>query len=417
VIPDTRFKKLAVGIAVASLALALVGAFWLFVRTQPQPAYPELAEINQTWSFDAYKDYFVNLAQKKSAMYAFSVLRNADIPSAISIHRVAHEIGYVHFEQKGLAGIYSCTTDFRYACEHAVVVQALITLGAEALQDVARVCSEGPGGVDAYVHCFHGVGHGLMAYLGYDYEEAVGTCKQVYDIAVTLRPDVTGKRLWHECIGGATMELMDGEHDKDAQAKAKLTYMPASDILMPCDADFISNEVRPICYSYLKPRFFEAAGVTGGVPSPEAYPKALSYCKKIPDDEFGSRDGCYAGFGAGFAYLITGDESTFQNASDSAIVHVHELCSLADDSNGRVACDLAALDIIFWSGQSGVSAATSYCSLAPDAGVKGRCFAMLFSYGAYSFPDKTKRSAFCAEFPAEYAETCMSAEPSASYVQ
>ena len=403
---NTFFKKPTLGILVAVFVLALAGAAWVFLTKQHAPAYPELSQIQKLWAFDEYEDYFVNLAQKKGAVYAFEVLRYAEVPSTIDIHRIAHNIGYVHFEQKGLAGIYECTTDFRNACEHAIVVQALITLGTQALHDVAKVCSEGPGGLGAYVHCFHGVGHGLMAYLNYDYENAVGTCRKVYDIAVSLRPEVTTELLWQECVGGATMELTQGEHDKDAWEKAKLTYMPATDILMPCNVDFIPSDVRPICYAYLKPRFLEAAGATRGVASPEAYPKALSYCKMIPEDEFGSRDGCYAGFGAAFAYFANGDARTLEHMSDDAIVNVHTWCSFADNPRGQRICDLSALDNIFWGGQSDSPASIVYCTLAPDLEIKKSCFTTLISYAQESFENKQKLDAFCGRLPSEYTDVC-----------
>jgi hypothetical protein len=410
---SSLFKNPALGIGVIVCVVALLGAAWIFVRTQPTLEHLELAEIQQSWTFDEYEDFFSKLAREKNAVYAFDVLRYADIPSTIDIHRIAHNIGYVHFEQKGLRGIYDCTTDFRNACEHAIVVQALITLGTQALYDVAKVCSEGPGGLSAYVHCFHGVGHGLMAYLNYDYEETVGTCKKVYDIAVSLRPEVTTELLWHECVGGATMELTQGEHDKNAWEKAKRTYMPAADILMPCNADFMPEEVRTACYAYLKPRFLEAAGATRGVASPQAYPKALSYCKLIPEDRFGSRDGCYAGFGAAFAYFANGDARTLEHMSESAIVNVHAWCAFAEDARGQRICDLSALDNIFWGGQSESPSSVLYCRLAPDTAIKESCFTTLISYAQESFQNQQKLTAFCRQLPSEYREACFTASPHA----
>lgn len=405
---DTRNKKRAIGIAVILVLGAVIG---LFVYLQSQSAYPELTEIQQSWKFDEYKDFFVALAQKKTAVYAFDVLRHVEVPSTVDIHRIAHAIGYVHFEQKGLSGIYGCTDEFRNACAHAIVVQALITQGTQALTDVAKVCSEGPGGVGAYVNCFHGVGHGLLAYFEYDYENALVTCEKVYDIAVALRPEITTERLWQECVGGVTMELTQGEHDKDAWGTAKDVYMPASDILMPCNAEYVSDEVRSICYAYLKPRFLEAAGATRGVPSPDAYPKALAYCKMIPTDEFGSRDGCYAGFGSAFAYFANGDARTLERMSDSAIRNVHEWCSFADDARGERVCSLSALDVIFWGAQSDSPASISYCLLAPDVESKNTCFTALISYAQGSFETQQKLDTFCKKLPPEYTKTCSSVSP------
>jgi hypothetical protein len=161
--------------ALVGAVIIIAASFGLYEGFEREHArYPEIAEIQSgsLKTYDDYKEYFVSLAKRKTAVYAFDVLKYADIPSNVDTHRIGHNIGYVQYEQKGLKGIYDCTTDFRNACEHAIVVQALILSGPQALIDVAKVCSEGPGGITAYVHCFHGVGHGLMAYLGYDFKEA-----------------------------------------------------------------------------------------------------------------------------------------------------------------------------------------------------------------------------------------------------
>ncbi len=402
------------GLPIAAFVALLVVVFLLYFyfssQTSPAP-YPETVELSSARSFEEHKEYFVKIAQKKGAVYAFKVLQYANMPSAINRHRIGHYIGYIHFEQEGLSGIHSCPTDFLYACAHAIVVQALITLGTQALHDVAKVCSEAPGGADAYVHCFHGVGHGLMAYFNYDYKSAINTCKKVYDIAVVRRPEVTTTLLWQECIGGATMELTQGGHDEDAWEKGKLVYMPENDILMPCNADFMPSEMRSACYSYLKPRFLEAAGATRDAVNPDAYSKALSYCKKIPDDDFGSRYGCYAGFGAAFAYIANGDAHTLGYMSESAIHNVHEWCSFIDDAKGRRECSLSALDNIFWNGKSGSPASTVYCSLAPESEIRRSCFTKLISYARDSFSSQKQLDVFCETLPSEYADTCASGTP------
>ncbi len=397
--------------ALIGAVIIIAASFGLYEGFEREYArYPEIAEIRlgNLRTYDDYKEYFVSLAKRKTAVYAFEVLKYADIPSNVDTHRIGHNIGYVQYEQKGLKGIYDCTTDFRNACEHAIVVQALILSGPQALIDVAKVCSEGPGGITAYVHCFHGVGHGLMAYLGYDFKEAVSTCRQVYDFAVEYNPNVTTKAMWYECVGGSMMELTQGEHDQNAWERAKKIYMPESDILMPCDADFVPREAKPMCYSYLKPRFLEAAGAVRGSPSPDTYPKALSYCEKIPEDDPDSRDGCYAGFGAAFAYFASGDARALEHMSDEELSNVHEWCGFISDERERIVCALSALDVIFWGGQNESPASITFCSLSPDDTLRSRCFSALGESARYSFESESRLKTFCADFPDAYKSACIS---------
>jgi hypothetical protein len=391
----------------------IIGIAGIYLQRSGNAQFPELTRPQQSWTFDDYKGYFVDIAKERSAVYAYSVLRNAHIPPSIDIHRIAHEIGYVHFEQKGLAGMYECTTEFRNACQHAVITQALITNGNQTLNDIAKICAEAPQGGSTSEQCFHGIGHGLLAYFHYDYKHAVTECKKVYEIGLLLRPDRVTQRLWQECVGGATMELTQGEHDKEAWVKAKEVYMPSSDILMPCSADFMPAEVRSVCYGYINPRFFEEAGAIRGVVNPEVYPKALGYCKKILDDTAGSRNGCYAGFGAEFAYFAHGDARTLERMSESSIRKVYEWCAFADDERGEGVCVLSALDTIFWGGQSDSPASILYCSLAPSPALKDKCFTTLISYAHESFGGEQKLEAFCVRLPAEYRERCSSISSSA----
>lgn len=409
-------KKTILVIAALCVAGLAVSAWFVFSRPpSPSPVspeeMPELAELNPSWTPEEYRNFFVSLAEKKTAVYAFQVLKYADIPEGVDVHKLGHSIGYVHYDQKGLKGIYDCTTDFRNACEHAIVVQALIVSGTKAFEDVAKVCSEGPGGITAYVHCFHGIGHGLMAYFDYDYEESVAACRKVYDFAITYNPEVTTSDMWHECVGGATMELTQGEHDQNAWLAAKKIYMPDSDILMPCDAPFLPDEVRPMCYSYIKPRFLEAAGAVRGTPSPDAYPAALAYCGLIPADEPQSRDGCYAGFGAIFAYFASGDARTLEHMTEEELQNVHEWCGYIGDERDRSVCSLSALDVIFWGGQSDSPASIAFCSLAPDEYLRSRCFTALGEMARYSFESRPRALEFCARFPEAYRNECINTAP------
>ncbi|MEQ1678394.1 MAG: hypothetical protein ABL876_16990, partial [Chitinophagaceae bacterium] len=261
--------------------------------------FPEIEEISSvSWDYDSYVAYFTDLAEKKGARYAFDVLIEAPMPHGVDIHEIGHHIGYVLYEQKGIGGISECTEALQNACAHAVIIQTLIEHGLSALGEVANVCAEAPGGRGAYAVCFHGVGHGILAYLDYDYKSAVSECRNVYD-SVRLAegpPRIENiENVWLQCVSGATMELMQGSHDVLMREKMQEVYMPASDVRMPCNASYVPDEVRSACYTYVTGRFFEAAGATRGIPSPEFYPKTFSYCEKITATDAKSIDACYRG--------------------------------------------------------------------------------------------------------------------------
>ena len=144
-----------------------------------QAQYPELAQINgSNASFQEITDYFTKLANTKGAAYAYEVLKRTQLSAGTDYHLLAHAVGDVLYKQQGINGIKVCTNDFRNACSHSVVIGIFRKDGLKALPAIAKACKEAPGGKGAYTMCFHGLGHGVVAYTEYDMEEAVKLCKK-----------------------------------------------------------------------------------------------------------------------------------------------------------------------------------------------------------------------------------------------
>lgn len=393
--------------------LIVVFVFGYIVTKQPvsedKQHLPEIAELTQvTWEYAVYRDYFVALAKEKGAMYAFAVLREAPIPAGVDIHRLAHFIGFEYYEEVGLDGMAGCPQDFRNACSHAVVTEAFIEKGSVALKDIAQACTEAPGGATAYALCFHGVGHGILAYLDYDFEEAVNQCRQVYDFVAATDPKAEESAIWYECIGGATMELSQGDHNPSSKERIKKMYYPDSDILMPCSAPYMPDGPRPACYAYITGRFLTAAGAKRGLPSPEAYPEALAYCEQIPKEDARDRRGCYGGFGVDFIFFASGDARRLERMSEEALASVHEWCMMAPNNDGRQACTVGALDTVFWGGQSMSDGALTFCRITPDPGIRNACYKSLVSSARYVYMDSPDKLAeVCAEVPEALREECL----------
>ena len=391
-----RFATLAIVIIVA------LGAIAAALHVSSQKEFPELTELSarSDWEFNELVPYFKKLAEEKGAAYAFDILLHADLPRTINTHLVAHEIGYVLYDQEGMQGIQTCTQDFRNACSHSVVISALIENGEGSLSQIAEICRQAPGGKGAYTMCFHGLGHGVLAYTDYNLEQAVAMCQETATSEYQGRESI-------ECIGGTVMEMIDGYHDPEAWELQKSRYLTATDPLSPCNASFMPEEARGMCYAYLTPHFFSLAGTHINVEdmSGADFTEAFSFCAPLSNNPELS-DACYQGFGKEFVTLAAG-----RNARDigsipaSELSKVWEWCSQAPDGRGKQVCAMHALAFLFWGGENKPDASFSFCELV-EGSEQEACYQELAGQISYYQGGTLEGLTLCDRLPSAYQALC-----------
>ncbi len=362
--------------------------------------YAEVGELTGvTWSFQEYSTYFQKLAEKKGAEYAFEVLKRAPLANGTDLHLLGHVVGDMLYEQEGIEGIKTCTPDFRNACSHSVVIGILNKEGEGSLPKIVETCKEAPGGRGAYSMCFHGLGHGVLAFTGYNLERAVNMCKGAGT------PD-NQNREYIECVGGTIMEMIAGVHDPIAWASQKDTYFKESDPLSPCNADFMPDEVRGICYVHLTPHLFTAAGGNLGNIDAVIFPKAFSYCSLIPESERGLRSACYSGFGKEFTVIAQGRDVRNMGATpEPALKNVRDWCGAAGNAYGEGSCHSSALASLFWGGENNPDASFTYCAIGEGV-FKDECYTQLAQHIRYYLEGKPEGKKLCARLPEEYQNRC-----------
>src|SRR3989344_6028548 len=98
-------------IVVAGIVLALMATAGTLNGIAPAPStrYSEAARIGkQAKNFDELAERFHVLARDKGALYAFEVLRRAELPQDTDIHLLGHAIGDELYIQNGVAGMADC---------------------------------------------------------------------------------------------------------------------------------------------------------------------------------------------------------------------------------------------------------------------------------------------------------------------
>lgn len=388
-------------IAGISIVVALT-ALAVFVPLRPANALPEAAEIGKNIkNFDDVKARFEDLARKKGGEYAFAVLAVADLPPNLDLHLLGHSIGDILYEQEGVEGIAVCTQDFRNACSHSIVIGALNDFGEGALDTIRDSCKKAPGGPGAYTMCYHGLGHGVLAYYDYDIPKMVTMCQKTGTEEYNDREGI-------ECIGGAIMELMGGGgHDPEAWRAARKKYLDAENPTALCTGPLMPDEAREVCIIYITPRLWELAGINLGNPDPALFPKAFSYCDAIPKNMGRLRDQCYGGFGKEFLPIVAGrDIRSTVSYSPEQLRTIVAWCESAGSSAGATACVAEAVGSAFWGGEKDPATAFGICAAASENTQEG-CYARLAA-DIRQFTSGKDRTMLCTQIPEAYRKRCES---------
>ncbi len=405
-IPKIKFPIKISGYSFVIKTALLVNAALIVALVIPMTTktgqMPEINDLKgKNLSFEQLSDYFKKLSEVKGAPYAYNVLRLATLTPGVDLHLLGHIVGDELYKQKGLEGIYICTPDLQNACSHAIVTSYLYEHGAGALEDISGVCKKAPGGKTAYDQCFHGLGHGVLAYNDYDLRPAVTMCQSLAKEGGDGREDIN-------CVGGAIMEMVGGGfHDRNAWSKERKVYFQTSNPLYPCTADFIPDKLKPICYTFLTPHLFDTLDKSIGQAGPAEYQEAIAFCDKVPRSDPNSRNACFGGFGKEFAILaIHRQILDLNSATDEQLANVNNWCTLVKDRDGLQACLMTALGSYYWGGENDPHISIRFCGVITDPAYHDMCFHHLIGSVGYFIADTKYKTKFCSDLPPGYREDC-----------
>ncbi len=373
------------------LTVIFFSLFWFsFLQQEDRIKQKELQSLETSPSFDDLARKVTKIATDKGSLYAYQLVLDANLPSGTDLHLLGHAIGDVLYKQEGKEGLGFCTDDFRNACAHSIVIGMFMDSGTEAISEINEVCKKAPGGKGAYLMCFHGLGHGVLAFAGYNLEAAVDLCKKTG----------TKKHLFAEsaeCISGAIMEMVSGVHDVDVWMAQKDKYFKKSDPLYPCTAGFIPPEAKYQCIQYLTPHIMESVGIDMSNPQPELYKKAFEVCNTAEVDT-SLKISCYSGFGKEFVGIAAGrDIQNLDNIKDEALVKVVEWCNFSGSDLSFSSCIKEVVNSLYWGGENSYLSSVRFCRLIGVDKNKSECFEHLLGAVKYYKGEKEYMNRFCAE--------------------
>lgn len=145
-----------------------------------------------TAPFQDFKDYWLKRIHDIGGGAAYAAFKEvySDISPSYQ-HEIAHLFGEALYSAYGISALSLCDESFSFGCYHAVIGDAILYEGLLVLDQLDASCLDKTG-------CRHGIGHGLVAYQGYDesgINSALAVCDEV-DPAYTI----------DGCMGGVFME-------------------------------------------------------------------------------------------------------------------------------------------------------------------------------------------------------------------
>jgi hypothetical protein len=166
------------------------------------------------------------------------------------------------------------------------------------------------------------------------------------------------------------------------------------------------EDAKVLCYSYITPFIFSAAGAEDGSnPTPDIYKKSFSYCDSVQNDA--QRQSCYGGLGKEFIVLSQDrDIRKIEDTPNELLTKSASWCMLAEKEEAQIACLVSILDSLYWGGENDPEVSVRYCSLLKDGEPKNACFTHLFQITTYYQKDPAVRKTICDGVPSEYKKQC-----------
>jgi len=115
------------------------------------------------------------IAETEGIEVAWQYLKEKYAHKPADAHNLAHVIGYLAYEQNEEKGFSICDWSFAFGCYHGLVEMLIAEKGSDGVLLARDGCNtiKTKGGISS---CLHGIGHGLLAWEGYNLPQSLARC-------------------------------------------------------------------------------------------------------------------------------------------------------------------------------------------------------------------------------------------------
>lgn len=247
-------------------------------------------------------------------------------------HVIAHMFGEILYEVYGVGGIEICDTDFNFGCYHGFVSAAVAHGGFDVAGALRVVCTRFS--APEFDVCTHGLGHGMLEYLGEaNIVDALEACEGIDDAG-----PLGG------CMSGVFMGYnvalsLDTETNYEV---ARRPLVDAANPYAPCDV-FTSPTFAEACYHEL-PRWWKHV-------YPQDYAVFGGFCAEL---DGANRTACYVGIA-----------KVIPSASNFDVARAEALCDQVGNGDVYTNCIVRAAWSLYTNNRDPERAA-SLCAFAPE---------------------------------------------------
>ncbi len=283
-----------------------------------------------------------------------------------SCHDPAHKAGRFAYELLKQKAFQSCSAECHSGCYHGAVEAYFKEHGTADLSKQLRlVCGSELRPFFAH-QCFHGVGHGLMAWAGYELLDALEACEHVPE-------------KWQvSCWTGVFMENIVGALGaKEGHASRYLSDDPH----YPCTV--VADKYKFSCYFLQTSRMMQ---VFSG-----DFARIAAACLGAPERY---RRACFESMGRDVGGVHRRD-----------VPQAIAACSHAPAGELRTGCLIGAAQDTFWTAD-GQDTALRFCGALKEEDEKDACYRVIVSRARVVLASQEELTSFCSRVEAQHRNTC-----------
>lgn len=293
--------------------------------------------------------------------------------AGIDCHNTAHQLGALAYEVYGDEAFRQPSDLCLSGGLHGAIEGYFRRHGAKQLPaEVQTICQSMPAASFTLKQCLHGVGHGLMAFTGYDLPQALALC------------DALGERA-ELCYTGVFMEnytqLQVGHVGMAHQTK----YLN-NDLLYPCT--IVGEQYKSMCYYFQPARMVRLVGGD--------YQAMGEACARAEESY---RSSCFKGIGEVMGYRYA-----------EAFYKIPDQCHSLGKLNNRQDCLIGAVSQIFHDRQQ-AGQAIAFCGRLSVQADQVACHNLLNGRVAEFYPTPAERIKFCQQAAPTFHQFCQSDQP------
>ncbi len=275
-----------------ALGIVLVCATAFLLHTRSAEPSPQSTLGKTPSSYQELKRTWEDVFNQTPADAYADFLKTANTLPYSNAHTLAHIVGAILYDREGLAGIPGCTDDFAYGCYHGFAGGVIEKKGISGVREFADACTT----QQSAIQCEHGIGHGLLAYLGSD---------KLID-ALELCPQAPSGSLGG-CYNGVFMEYFLSTLQRDKGVSVRMFDFKAPE--ERCASD-VPEKFRPACY-YELPAWWRVSAAVGATSYEEQFKLVGKLCASVIDSNL--QVVCFKGAAAQTVPLSKYDKKLIQD--------------------------------------------------------------------------------------------------------